>query len=37
MSKFSFKLNHQHNKARCGVITTAHGEIRTPAFIPDIA
>lgn len=34
MSKFSFKLNHQHNKARCGVITTAHGEIRTPAFMP---
>ncbi|MCC8368626.1 MAG: tRNA guanosine(34) transglycosylase Tgt [Rickettsia endosymbiont of Oxypoda opaca] len=34
MSKFSFKLNHQHNKARGGVITTAHGEIRTPAFMP---
>nr|WP_253310086.1 tRNA guanosine(34) transglycosylase Tgt [Rickettsia endosymbiont of Ceutorhynchus assimilis] len=34
MQKFSFKLNHQHNKARCGVITTAHGEIRTPTFMP---
>ncbi|WP_341793464.1 MULTISPECIES: tRNA guanosine(34) transglycosylase Tgt [unclassified Rickettsia] len=34
MQKFSFKLNHQHNNARCGVITTAHGEIRTPTFMP---
>ncbi len=34
VQKFSFKLNHQHNNARCGVITTAHGEIRTPTFMP---
>ncbi|MFY9589229.1 tRNA guanosine(34) transglycosylase Tgt [Rickettsia endosymbiont of Halotydeus destructor] len=34
MSKFSFKLNHQYKKARSGVINTAHGEIRTPAFMP---
>ncbi|MCC8377154.1 MAG: tRNA guanosine(34) transglycosylase Tgt [Rickettsia endosymbiont of Graphium doson] len=34
MSKFSFNINHQHKKVRSGVITTAHGEIRTPAFMP---
>ena len=34
MSCFSFKLHHQHKKARSGIITTAHGEIRTPAFMP---
>ena len=34
MSKFSFNIHHQNKKARSGVITTAHGEIRTPAFMP---
>ena len=34
MSKFSFNIYHKHKKARSGVITTAHGEIRTPAFMP---
>ena len=34
MSKFSFNIHHQHKKARSGVIATAHGEIRTPAFMP---
>jgi len=34
MTKFSFNLQKIHNKARLGVINTAHGEIRTPAFMP---
>ncbi|ABV75357.1 queuine tRNA-ribosyltransferase [Rickettsia akari str. Hartford] len=34
MSKFSFNIHHQHKKARSGIIATAHGEIRTPAFMP---
>ncbi|CEO17131.1 Queuine tRNA-ribosyltransferase [Rickettsia monacensis] len=34
MSKFSFNIHHQNKKARSGIITTAHGEIRTPAFMP---
>lgn len=34
MPKFSFKINATDNKARTGVIQTAHGEIRTPAFMP---
>lgn len=32
--KFSFKLNSTSGKARLGTITTARGEIRTPAFMP---
>lgn len=32
--KFSFKINYQHNKARCGVIETKHGNVNTPAFMP---
>ena len=34
MQKFSFKINATDGKARTGVIQTAHGEIRTPAFMP---
>ena len=39
MSDFSFSIstplnNSQPNKARTGVITTPHGTINTPAFIP---
>ncbi len=29
-----FKINHTDGAARTGVVTTAHGEIRTPAFMP---
>ncbi len=31
---FEFKVNHTHNKARVGVLKLAHGEVRTPAFMP---
>ncbi|RYE06095.1 MAG: tRNA guanosine(34) transglycosylase Tgt [Rickettsiaceae bacterium] len=31
---FSFKLIKQQNRARLGIINTAHGQIRTPAFMP---
>jgi queuine tRNA-ribosyltransferase len=33
---FSFKLIHQdkHSKARAGVISTPHGDIQTPVFMP---
>ena len=32
--KFSFTLNSTSGKARLGTLTTARGEIRTPAFMP---
>ncbi|MFC0283363.1 tRNA guanosine(34) transglycosylase Tgt [Camelimonas abortus] len=31
---FSFELRARDGRARSGVITTAHGQIRTPAFMP---
>ena len=34
MIKFSFTLKNKAGKARTGIINTAHGEIRTPAFMP---
>lgn len=34
MKKFSFKINSEDGNARAGVVNTAHGEIRTPAFMP---
>ena len=34
MNKFKFHLKKTHNKARTGHIETAHGIIRTPAFMP---
>lgn len=34
MTKFTFTINSKHKKAREGLITTAHGNIRTPAFMP---
>ncbi|MDH5749395.1 MAG: tRNA guanosine(34) transglycosylase Tgt [Rhodospirillales bacterium] len=34
MSKFAFKLNAGDGAARTGRITTAHGAIDTPAFMP---
>ena len=32
--KFSYSLNAVDEKARCGIISTPRGEIRTPAFMP---
>lgn len=32
--KFNFKIENTHKKARTGNIMTAHGNIRTPAFMP---
>ena len=32
--KFSYTLSALNEKARCGVISTPRGEIRTPAFMP---
>ncbi|MEZ5690622.1 MAG: tRNA guanosine(34) transglycosylase Tgt [Rickettsiales bacterium] len=29
-----FTINHQDGSARSGIVSTAHGEIRTPAFMP---
>lgn len=34
MTAFSFKIKNTNGLARSGVITTAHGDIRTPAFMP---
>lgn len=34
MPEFSFKINASDGAARTGVVQTAHGEIRTPAFMP---
>lgn len=34
MTNFSFKLKKTNNKARRGEISTAHGTIQTPAFMP---
>lgn len=33
-NKFSFKIKSSENKARRGEVTTAHGKIQTPAFMP---
>lgn len=32
--EFSFQVLNTHGKARMGIIHTAHGSIRTPAFMP---
>ena len=34
MSKFDFQIMNTDEKARTGQIGTAHGNIRTPAFMP---
>jgi len=34
MPKFSFKLTATDGNARTGLLQTAHGQIRTPAFMP---
>ena len=31
---FSFSVTHTDGRARRGVMTTAHGEVETPAFMP---
>ena len=31
---FSFETRHQDSAARCGEITTPHGKVQTPAFMP---
>ena len=33
-SPFSFRVTHTDGRARRGVMTTAHGEVQTPAFLP---
>jgi queuine tRNA-ribosyltransferase len=32
--KFCFRLTHTDGRARAGVMTTAHGDVETPAFMP---
>lgn len=34
MTKFEYKLLKKSKNARVGIISTAHGEIKTPAFMP---
>ena len=31
---FGFRVTHTSGGARCGVMTTAHGDVETPAFMP---
>ena len=31
---FAFRVTHQSGPARCGELTTAHGVVQTPAFMP---
>lgn len=33
MENFKFEIKKQSGKSRCGLITTPHGNIHTPAFI----
>lgn len=34
IAMFNFKIIHKEEKARTGIISTSHGKIYTPAFIP---
>src|SRR3954468_15927109 len=34
MNPFSFRVTHTDGGARRGVLTTAHGDLETPAFMP---
>src|SRR5215471_20439336 len=34
MTAFSFSVTHADGRARAGVLTTAHGTVETPAFMP---
>src|ERR1700681_1964906 len=33
-SRFDFRVTHVDGRARRGVMSTAHGEVQTPAFMP---
>src|SRR6202051_236240 len=32
--RFHFQVTHRDSRARRGVMTTAHGDVETPAFMP---
>ena len=34
IKEFSFSIKNQDSNARLGTVTTARGDIRTPAFMP---
>src|SRR5579872_7356831 len=34
MPDFAFRVTHTDRAARCGVMTTAHADVATPAFMP---
>src|SRR5437773_9723359 len=34
MASFTFRVTHRDGCARRGILTTAHGEVETPAFMP---
>jgi queuine tRNA-ribosyltransferase len=34
MTSFSFRVTHRDGRARRGVMTTPHGDVETPAFMP---
>src|ERR671923_2916607 len=34
MTSFAFRVTHRDGRARRGVMTTAHGLVETPAFMP---
>src|SRR5258705_9219416 len=33
-SGFSFRVTHTEGRARAGIMSTAHGQVETPAFMP---
>ena len=33
-SRFDFRVTHTDGRSRRGVMTTAHGDVHTPAFMP---
>jgi queuine tRNA-ribosyltransferase len=34
MTAFAFRVTHAGGLARCGIMSTAHGDVETPAFMP---
>jgi queuine tRNA-ribosyltransferase len=34
MTAFAFRITHTDGDARCGVLSTPHGDVQTPAFMP---
>ena len=34
MTAFAFRATHTDGNARCGVLSTPHGDVQTPAFMP---